>query len=383
MVEVSDEDLILAVAKAMGLEKQCEKLAGEEKTSELLSTLASAAGDFVAKAASAGDAESGLSILAHNIAKLPTKQCEDLASKFVSSATSASTSKAKSATDELKDLTIAVLMRAYNAFPPKSAARFNTLISALKYAASAKRTGELAAALKGKVQLIKNEYALEGDSFRVFLLALSNLSAEPGTDSYSILTEYLASFSPPSAVTSDANAPEVAKRAVRDLVSTPGLVQCDFYDTVKHLGTKGGFGKVSELIKLVVESDLKKMKAFCGSNKAVLKEVGVTEEQCLDKVSLLVLASMGAQAQTTNGEISYADIRANLNIPEEEVEIWLIKAIGLKVLEGRMDQFNQHLKVQKTAYKSFGNPEWNTLKNKLGNIHNNVSNVQTKLKTRK
>jgi translation initiation factor 3 subunit M len=364
----------------MGLEKQCEKLAGEEKTSELLSYLASAAGDFiVAKAASAGDAESGLSILAHNIAKLPTKACQEVASKFVSSASSSSSSSS----DELKDLTIAVLMRAYNAFPPKSAARFNTLISALKYAASAKRTGELAAALKGKVQLIKNEYALEGDSFRVFLLALSNLSAEPGTDSYSILTEYLASFSPPSAVTSDANAPEVAKRAVRDLVSTPELVQCDFYDTVKHLGTKGGFGKVSELIKLVVESDLKKMKAFCGSNKAVLKEVGVTEEQCLDKVSLLVLASMGAQAQTTNGEISYADIRANLNIPEKEVEIWLIKAIGLKVLEGRMDQFNQHLKVQKTAYKSFGNPEWNTLKNKLGNIHNNVSNVQTKLKTRK
>ena len=80
-------------------------------------------------------------------------------------------------------------------------------------------------------------------------------------------------------------------------------------------------------------------------------------------------------------EIPYGEIQSSLDIAAEEVEPFLIKAIGLKILEGRMDQLHQVFKVQKTAHQVFGNQEWGTLKEKLGAMGANLADVQEKLMT--
>mmetsp|Transcript_6600 Transcript_6600/g.12070 ORF Transcript_6600/g.12070 Transcript_6600/m.12070 type:complete len:403 (+) Transcript_6600:35-1243(+) len=386
MVEVSNEDLCLVLARAIGtcdpakvdLEKSLELLVAQGKATEVVTALLDSVQALLSKA-SPSDAESGMSILAHAIAKLPEENCEAFASKFVSAATAASTS------EDQTDLTLAVLVRAYNTFPPSSKARFNTLVACLDFAVSKKKTHGLASALKGSSEVIKKEFKLEGDDFRVFLLALSKVYAKGGKDTYDILTQYLMTFAPAGGkdIKTDPNATDIAKRAVVELIKCPQLFKCDFFEAVKGLEGLSSFGKVFELTKAVVESDVKKLDAFCGSNKTVLSDLGVTAEQCIDKVRLLALASMGAAAQSKAGEILYSDVKASLDIPEDEVELWLIKAIGLKILDGRMDQLHQTFKVQKTAYKAFGGLEWSTLNDKLGKMDANISNVQTKLKTRK
>ena len=387
MVEVSDEDLCLVLARAIGavdpgkesLEKECESLASAGKTIEVISALIGAATETFVKKAEAGDAESGMSILAHTIAKLPQKNCDDLASKFVTAATSASTSEG--ASDETVEMTLAILARAYNAFPPSSKARFDTLVSTLEFAAKTKKTATLCATLKGKTDAIKKEFALEGEALRTFLYALSNVHTKAGKDSYGVLTAYLTSYGP-GEITSDARAPEIARRALTELVITPDLFKCDFWSYAKDLAGVKSFAKVADLLSIVVGCDVKRAKSFCASGASTLSDLGVTEAAVVEKVQILALAKKGAEAQTKmENEIPYGEIQSSLDIAAEEVEPFLIKAIGLKILEGRMDQLHQVFKVQKTAHQVFGNQEWGTLKEKLGAMGANLADVQEKLMT--
>jgi len=278
-------------------------------------------------------------------------------------------------------------VRAYNTFPPHSRARYSTLLSTLAYAAETQRTSGVAAALKGKVEVVKREHKLEGDDLRAFLLALSGVHASASKESFGILMEYLTSFGgDAAAIKRDASAPKVAKRAVSELLATPDHFKCDFADAVAAIaGVDSSLGKVNSLMQLLVKGDVKEAKKFCaGAGKSTLKELGVTEEQCIDKVRLLALAAIGVESQKRQGgEVSYSDVRTSLEIGEGEVEPWLIKAIGLKILEGRMDQLHQVFKVQKVVHQTFSNLEWDSLKDRLSGMHSSMCDVQTKLKTRK
>mmetsp|Transcript_11531 Transcript_11531/g.31993 ORF Transcript_11531/g.31993 Transcript_11531/m.31993 type:complete len:201 (+) Transcript_11531:647-1249(+) len=199
--------------------------------------------------------------------------------------------------------------------------------------------------------------------------------------------EYLTSFGgDAAAIKRDASAPKVAKRAVSELLATPDHFKCDFADAVAAIaGVDSSLGKVNSLMQLLVKGDVKEAKKFCaGAGKSTLKELGVTEEQCIDKVRLLALAAIGVESQKRQGgEVSYSDVRTSLEIGEGEVEPWLIKAIGLKILEGRMDQLHQVFKVQKVVHQTFSNLEWDSLKDRLSGMHSSMCDVQTKLKTRK
>mmetsp|Transcript_858 Transcript_858/g.2334 ORF Transcript_858/g.2334 Transcript_858/m.2334 type:complete len:398 (+) Transcript_858:81-1274(+) len=383
LVETTEDNLCVVLARAAAaaddslkaLVGKVEELTSQGKTEDVLAALVEASGSFMVKMA-AGEVESAMAIVAHGIAKQPAGSCEALAKKFVEAATAFGISSASANADALA---LSVLVRAYNAFPARSKARLDTLVATLNFAASVGKTESLAGALKGKSEAIKQEYGLRGAALRTFLLALSKLHTKPSKESFGLLTAYLQSFAgeDAAAVKKDANAEGVAKRAAAELVSCPGLFQCDFFAAIGGLAGS----KVHGLMAALVESDVAKLRAFCSGNKAFLSELGLNEEQCLEKVRLLALATMGAQ--NARRSISYKDIVSQLDISEGEVELWLIKAIGLKMLEGRMDQLHQVFNVQKTAYKTFGGDEWASLETKLGDIHEHVTGVQAKLTTRK
>ncbi len=379
MVETTEDNLCVVLARAAAaaddslkaLVGKVEQLTSQGKAADALAALVEASRKFMAKMA-AGEAESAMAIIAHGIAKLPAGECGKLAKKFVEAATAVGSSGADA-------LALSVLVRAYNAFPVRSAARLDTLVATLNFAASVGKTESLAAALKGKHEAISQEYGLRGAALRTFLLALSKLHAKPSRESFGLLTAYLQSFAgeDASAVKKDKEAESVAKRAAAELVSCPELFKCDFFAAIGGLSGS----KVHGLMAALVESDVAKMRAFCSGNKAFLSELSLSEEQCMDKVRLLALATMGAQ--NARRSMSYKDVVSSLDISESDVELWLIKAIGLKLLEGRMDQLHQVFNVQKTAHKTFGGDEWASLERKLGNIHENVAGVQTKLTARK
>ena len=49
----------------------------------------------------------------------------------------------------------------------------------------------------------------------------------------------------------------------------------------------------------------------------------------------------------------------------EEVEDWLVKAMGKKLLSGQMDQVKQQVTITKASYRTFGSDDWQFLEQQL------------------
>lgn len=61
-------------------------------------------------------------------------------------------------------------------------------------------------------------------------------------------------------------------------------------------------------------------------------------------------------------------VQENLLVSDsEEVEDWLVKAMGKKLLSGQMDQVKQEVTITKASYRTFGSDDWQHLAKQLAN----------------
>lgn len=63
------------------------------------------------------------------------------------------------------------------------------------------------------------------------------------------------------------------------------------------------------------------------------------------KMRLLSLASLGAESN----EVPYALIAQTLQIPEEDVEMWIIDAVSAKLIEAKLNQVKRVANVRYVA----------------------------------
>lgn len=54
-----------------------------------------------------------------------------------------------------------------------------------------------------------------------------------------------------------------------------------------------------------------------------------------------------------------------LNIGEVEVEVWIVRAIGKKLLDARIDQLARTVSITRCSHRSFGAPQWRELRDQL------------------
>jgi translation initiation factor 3 subunit M len=80
------------------------------------------------------------------------------------------------------------------------------------------------------------------------------------------------------------------------------------------------------------------------------------------KARLLTLVSL---ANTPSRTLSYAKIATCLDIPHEDVELWLIDVIRAGLVEGKLSQARQELLVHRSTYRTFGKEEWEELDARL------------------
>jgi hypothetical protein len=80
------------------------------------------------------------------------------------------------------------------------------------------------------------------------------------------------------------------------------------------------------------------------------------------KIRLLTLATL---SNTPSRTLSYSKIAASLEIPNEDVELWLIDIIRAGLVEGKLSQARQELLVHRSTYRTFGREEWEELDSRL------------------
>ena len=92
------------------------------------------------------------------------------------------------------------------------------------------------------------------------------------------------------------------------------------------------------------------------------------------KMRLLTLASISAATGQTRS-LPYAHISKALQIPSEDVEMWVIDVIRAGLVEGKLSQLNQTFLIHRSTYRVFGENQWREVASRLDMWRNSLVSV--------
>jgi len=296
------------------------------------------------------DAEAAYLVLSHAAGKLACEASLPLISSLVRTvAASAAPPAAR----------LRVLFAAFNCVP-HSRCRFALLLRALQLAA-AEAHAEGVAHLLRHADAWAADWQLAPAELRSLRLAAYELLEKAGSP-YAALLSYLSLFEGESPAALAAVA-DLAAAAARAFIAAPQAFQSELLDlaAVRALEGHAVHGPLFQLLTLFLTGTLADYSAFLAAQGGQ-PPAGLVHEECVAKIRLLSLASL----QAAGGEASYSQVQAALAVGEEEVEAWVVRAIGAGVLEAKMDQVGRKVVITRGLQRVFGPPQWAELAARLG-----------------
>ena len=150
--------------------------------------------------------------------------------------------------------------------------------------------------------------------------------------------KYLNTFAAGEAL--DAAGEEVAAAAVVSFIQAKDMMfRCDIlgYPAVQALkGTKSA--PVLELLSTLLTANGVDAFAALPRKTARCSRLGLDEAECAGKMKLLALCGLAESSVGSGGQVTYAQVAAALSCGEGEVEGWIVRAIGARLVEAKMDQ---------------------------------------------
>ena len=92
------------------------------------------------------------------------------------------------------------------------------------------------------------------------------------------------------------------------------------------------------------------------------------------KMRLLTLPSLAAS--TSSKELEYKRIAKALQIPSEDVEMWVIDVIRAGLVEGKLSQQKQMFLIHRTTYRVFGEKQWREVATRLDQWKESLRSVK-------
>lgn len=190
------------------------------------------------------------------------------------------------------------------------------------------------------------------------------------------MTKYLATF---TAKDVDATAISYVTKAVVESIKLDfKFTELSKVEPVKQLATKDA--KLYELFTIFLQGSVSDFEKFAADNKDLITKHGLSQEDLLAKMRLLTIASLCSKATQA---ISYASLAADLNISEDQVESFVIDAIGQGVIDARLNQLTRTVTVLKTMHRQFSTQEWKGLAEKIGKWQSTVDSMLHTIRTKK
>jgi len=119
----------------------------------------------------------------------------------------------------------------------------------------------------------------------------------------------------------------------------------------------------SELLEIFSEKELEDYNDFRDENEDWLEKEALDNSALHRKMRLLTLASVAAS--TNSKELEYKRIAKALQIPIEDVEMWVIDVIRAQLIEGKLSQQKQVFLIHRTTYRVFGEKQWREVATRL------------------
>ena len=180
----------------------------------------------------------------------------------------------------------------------------------------------------------------------------------------------------------------IAKKVMVDAINLKTIFRFDALmemKAIKTLKEQKDCEKLCELSQIFVDGDVHdygkwKEDVVKRENGKKLGDIegleNVNEDMCLEKMRLLTFSSMGVEAQ----EMSYEEVSNGLEIEKEDVEDWVVRAIGVGLVDAKMDQLEEKVRIYRSTQRTFSRAEWAPLSDRINVWRANMADLLEALK---
>jgi len=337
----------------------CTKLIDEKNFVELWSKLSEESTILFADSIEK-DVESFFAALASLLKRLGLESVNKVLPKLIGALTAVP--------DEKPLFRLKLLGNAYNILDINPAVRYQIFTKIFDYAVASKHQEVIVPHFK-EIDSRIAEWKLDKKQHKDLFQKIRDVykNSRKIQEAFKWSVKYLAIFE-------NAKDPEAITEAVslvKEAISLPQLYQMDDLldiPAVKGLADSSTHSKIYQLFSIFVGETLDSFKAFVNANPSFLKESGLDEKECLRKITLLTLATLGA----SNKELSFAAVAKALHIGEGDVELWIITAISEGILAAKIDQMKNTVLITRSLQRVFTNVQWKYLSDNLTTWKKNV-----------
>ncbi|KAK9798952.1 hypothetical protein WJX73_009042 [Symbiochloris irregularis] len=391
LVETSEEDSFLATARYIGdlldegqgrtaladtagsqFTKESEALLAEGRYSELLTHFVGNFQLLFAKG-QGKDIECCLNLLCHLLLRIDQDK--------VPAAAEGLAKGISAEVDSHAEIRLQALMQLHS-LTPDTASRLQALLTALSYAQRAGLTSSVAITVKARLENWLKELAHRKVDERRLLLAAAELlrsTKKKGRpthprDAFRVTLRALNTFEGASS-SEAAGVRDVAGLTLVDFARFQDIVQFDLADSPAVTQLKGDsqYGALYTLMGVLLAGDVQGLQSWLSSNAAQLESHSLSRDDLLTKARMCALLRLAHESSV----ITFSQVVEQLHVSEEEVEAWVVKAIGRGLLAARINQTTKQLTVTRAAHTQFQPSDWQTLRPKLALWQEHVKEIMS------
>ncbi|CAO1634698.1 unnamed protein product [Sympodiomycopsis kandeliae] len=281
-----------------------------------------------------------------------------------------------------------ILSNIFNSLSPTSPLRESSFLAMLNIAAANDEVNLLSSALVSLPQWLAQWQISESRKASVLESVASKLESSDAEKAYEFRRAHLQYLSSNSAAvgSSGDGASVIKQSAEHALGSALRLSKVFEFDWFLKLSSIDSLSSSSpalvELIKILAQGSLADWQKWSSSNAAELKRLNVDAAVVDRKVRLLEMAVLCSKAvegvktgSAQSSEVAYSSIAQAIQVPEAEVESWVIDVIRAGLVSGKLSQVTQTFRVYRSTHRTFGTEQWKILEARLQEWDNTLESI--------
>ncbi|KAF1987715.1 eukaryotic translation initiation factor 3 subunit M [Aulographum hederae CBS 113979] len=279
-------------------------------------------------------------------------------------------------------LALSLLSTVFNVIPADDDARYHALKAIVAVIQSSRNFETLKPQLKHLDKWLET-WEMDEEDQRSLYISISDVAkdAEDVESSYQYLIRALRTI--PSDEASSKEAQEYSLRALKAALNHP--THFDFQDLTaldSIQALRNSEPVYFQLLEVFTSEILDDYNDFKDEHDGFIAGSGLDADVLNRKMRLLTLASIAASAHQTRA-LPYSQISKNLQVPAEDVEMWVIDVIRAGLVEGKLSQLNKTFLIHRSTYRVFGDNQWREVDARLQMWRNSLLGVLSVVRNEK
>jgi translation initiation factor 3 subunit M len=220
--------------------------------------------------------------------------------------------------------------------------------------------------LETNIPIWLQTWNLDEEDSRDLYVAIADIAALASSNKdleYTYLLQALQTI--PANAASEEDSASLARRTLIAALTNPSVT--DFTPLTNNdaiIALRRSDSALFELLEIFSSDDYASYADFLETNTLSSLSIPDTASETLsNKIRLLTMSSIAASAPTRS--VPYSTITSSLQIPSEEVEMWVIDTIRAGLIEGKLSQMRKEFLVQRATYRVFGEKQWAEIQGRL------------------